>query len=955
MAQSIARNRSFAIEPLGFQNDAGQVGVEGRFYAQYAPGLPVALVPLVLIGQSLARPAEALARFYPYQIPNPSELGPRVAVSYFNAPIEAATAALLAVLVLRLGYPPRAALFTALAYAFATFAWGQARVVFADPLQGLLLLLGCLLLVEASPSRALLGGGALALAMLVKLTSALAVPVLLLLPDADGRPLWRRPAMAARVVGPAIAAVALHALYNVARYGSPLSTGYYSSGGGGLDFGGNPLVGLYGLIISAGRGVIWYAPPILAAVWAWRRFAQGRRHVALAIAALVVVWFVVHALWRDWHGGWSWGPRYLLPILPLLILPLAECWLHPRARRLTFGLIAVGAAIQLPGALVDFWVAGDLARRLYHQRCRTCNDPDFSAFHFFDPAVSDIGLQIGLLLNGRLDLAWITYGGTWLAPITLGLVVALACIGIGLLGPRSRQAAAGLFGLGGVLAAVAIVKLGWSAMEVVQPQEIMFGEGTIMAHAGRLLRGEPLYQPLDRPPDTIVAYTPLFHWVTAAIQALLGPGFGPGRVLSFAAVLVITGLAVYLAVRETGDRWAGTFAGLLFFTLGLPWIYPRWDLAGAEPVSVALEHLLSGSLRGMIPWISLYRVDGLGVALSLGAITLLHGGTTRRRVLLAAVLATLAFLTKQTLVAAGVAGVIWLWREDRSKAAIFAGTGLAITLVTGLALEISTGAFLANVVLSNVNPIRADALAASLGLLVRFQAGPLAIAGLYVVYRLRTGVKGGERLLLYFWIASLLPLVGLAKVGSNHNYWIETAAVTAVLATLGTWTYRRRYAEQGSARALVPILLIAANVTLVLPVVNGDRLPRSSQIWLERGYVEGFQRVVERVRNEPRAVLANPLDVLALAGRPILFEPYIFSILLEQGKWDAGPLVRRICGGEIGLVVLDQRLETDNPGYHGYPHWPAPVLRALRQTMTLEAIQSDRALYVPRLGAACRP
>ena len=465
MAQSIARNGSFAIEPLGFgASEAGQVGVDGRFYAQYAPGLPLLLAPLVLIGQSLAGPAEALTRFYPYQIPNPSELGPRVAASYFSVPIEAATAALLAVLVVRLGYPPRAALFTALTYAFATFAWGQSRVVFVEPLQGLLLLLGCLLLVEASPSRALLGGSALALAMLVKLTSALAMPVLLFLPDAGGRPLWRTPTMAARVVGPAMAAVALHALYNVARFGSPFSTGYYSSAGGGLDFAGNPLLGLYGLVISAGRGVIWYAPPILAALWAWRRFAQERRRVALTIAALVVTWLAVHATWRDWHGGWSWGPRYLLPILPLLILPLAECWLHPRARRAALWLTAVGAAIQLPGALVDFWVVGDLARRLYQQRCRTCSDPDFSAFHFFDPAVSDIGLQTGLLLSGRLDLAWITFRSTWLAPITLGLVVALACIGIGLLGPRSRQATAGLVGLGGMLATIAIVKLGWSVM-----------------------------------------------------------------------------------------------------------------------------------------------------------------------------------------------------------------------------------------------------------------------------------------------------------------------------------------------------------------------------------------------------------------------------------------------------------------------------------------------------------
>src|SRR5207248_5235666 len=88
--------------------------------------------------------------------------------------------------------------------------------------------------------------------------------------------------------------------------------------------------------------------------------------------------------------------------------------------------------------------------------------------------------------------------------------------------------------------------------------------------------------------------------------------------------------------------------------------------------------------------------------------------------------------------------------------------------------------------------------------------------------------------------------------------------------------------------------------------------------------------------------------VVVAAGRPILFEPYIFSILHREGRWDACPLVRRICGGEVGLLVLEQRLETGDTGLHGYTQWPVPVLAALRETMVLEAEQAARLLYVPR-------
>src|SRR5204862_2516389 len=70
-----------------------------------------------------------------------------------------------------------------------------------------------------------------------------------------------------------------------------------------------------------------------------------------------------------------------------------------------------------------------------------------------------------------------------------------------------------------------------------------------------------------------------------------------------------------------------------------------------------------------------------------------------------------------------------------------------------------------------------------------------------------------------------------------------------------------------------------------------------------------FAAVLDRVRAEPRGVLAEPLDIVALAGREILLEPYIFSLLNQEGKWEAAPVVRQICTGQIGLLVLDHPLE----------------------------------------------
>ena len=250
----------------------------------------------------------------------------------------------------------------------------------------------------------------------------------------------------------------------------------------------------------------------------------------------------------------------------------------------------------------------------------------------------------------------------------------------------------------------------WSAAAIAQPRELMYGEAILYDHAARLLRGEALYQPLDRPPFTIAIYTPLYYWAVAGLRAAAGPGFGPGRALSSAAALAAAALVGALTAQRRRRPGPGLFAALLFLALGA---------SGVEP----------------FPWSALYKEDLLGAALALGAVAVLTGGAGRRRLALAAALAALAFLTKQAYVAAGLAGTLWLWRRDRRGAAVFAGAGLGLALGVGVALQAATGAFLANAAAGNANPFSTTALLTNLTLLAQLQGGPLALAGLYLVRR----------------------------------------------------------------------------------------------------------------------------------------------------------------------------------------------------------------------------
>jgi hypothetical protein len=476
---------------------------------------------------------------------------------------------------------------------------------------------------------------------------------------------------------------------------------------------------------------------------------------------------------------------------------------------------------------------------------------------------------------------------------------------------------------GCVLLVLAIDRIARGIAAVLRPVEAMYGEAIIYDQAARLLRGEALYQTLDRSPFSVTAYTPLYYAIVAWLQALVGPGFGPGRILSFGAGLVATVLVGRLAARRLGSWPAGMFAGVLFLGLGFP---------------------------GDYPWFAFYKEDMLGAALSLGVLAVLDNGSDRRSAAVAGALAGLAFLTKQTFVAASIAGLWWLWSRNRPSAVVFAASILIVGVGPCLVVAMSDQAFLDNTIRANLNPFRTDILVANLMILGRYQGAALALAILPVLTGVRQMRSWLRDPLVVFWIISLVLLpFEMSKAGSNWNYWIEAAAATAVLATCGVWSLllQGRVPRVGRLLASLAVLAIVASPSW-LPAPAADLatvLDRT--LHPDERQATQFAAVRERVRAEPRGVLSEPLDIVTLSGREILFEPYVFSILNLQGKWDPAPVVRQICTGQIGLLVLDHPVEGSDWETQGYTHWPPAVLDALRATMQLERLQANLFLYVP--------
>lgn len=293
----------------------------------------------------------------------------------FPAVITAASGAVLFRVALLAGFSTPLALFAALVFALATPAAVYAKNFFPQPTETLFLLLTLWGLLAARrgaathapepsaapprrlrarwPSPLVLSGLAYGALLLVKVVAIAYLPVFGLFVfwlRRDGRGVARLVEWGA----PAFALALLFLPYNFAARGSPFAFGYAQGRDAIWGFSSPLLTGLHGLLLSPGKGFFYYAPALVLAVFGVRSLLARDRALALMLLGLCCGALLLHARWWAWHGDNAWGPRYLVPALPLATLLAAESLRGARPRRdartaAVAALVALSCGIQLLG------------------------------------------------------------------------------------------------------------------------------------------------------------------------------------------------------------------------------------------------------------------------------------------------------------------------------------------------------------------------------------------------------------------------------------------------------------------------------------------------------------------------------------------------------------------------------------------------------------------------------
>jgi hypothetical protein len=425
-AQSLVEDGDISIKPI--HNTAPGRGDE--YYSVFGMGQSVAAIPLYVAGREIDERASPDAREY-FSGDNLGDWGGTVPIffaSLFNQMIAPLVCVLLFMFLRKLGFSAALSFFTTLLFGLGTAMFSAAHEFFQHPLETLMLL-GAIYVLFANRERlsiwhALAAGALLAFGILTRANLALAaVPIALYLiiitlrppdldPDGEAEP---QPAMGRmgralrldridqRTVRcfvafalPSAAALAFMFWLNWWRFGEWQT---FNPPVANESFTLRQLPeGIFGNLLSPGRSIFLYSPPALLGLFGAREFYRRQPAEAVLFAAISALFVVFYSSYSVWHGGWAWGPRYLLPVIPLLMISSTYAFTSLRVVTVAVLLGALGLGVQVLGTVVnvsyvtfDYWI----------------HDGIWDDSFLFVPDISPVPTHLKELLHNRNVDLWL--------------------------------------------------------------------------------------------------------------------------------------------------------------------------------------------------------------------------------------------------------------------------------------------------------------------------------------------------------------------------------------------------------------------------------------------------------------------------------------------------------------------------------------------------------------------
>jgi hypothetical protein len=302
---------------FGLPDDVGEdshgnisINKDGKRFMVYNPGQTIIFIPIYYIA-NLVSTDEANAYYFS-----------AFCVSFLNYMVHALCAFILFKIALLLGAVKKQAYLVSIFFGLTSYSFVFAQSTYEHHFEMFFILLSVYFAQKKDTNHAgLLSGLMLSLGLVFRTTSILAVPAILLIQKNNNE---RLKVLVSLTIG-----VAFVMLYNYYRFGNPLETGYslawslaHSDKFDFWSFSGFPEA-FFGFLFSPGKGLIFFSTTIVIALFGIKTFWEKQQLIFYAILLISAAYLIIFSLNFAWHGSiWSYGPRYILPIIPFLYLPI---------------------------------------------------------------------------------------------------------------------------------------------------------------------------------------------------------------------------------------------------------------------------------------------------------------------------------------------------------------------------------------------------------------------------------------------------------------------------------------------------------------------------------------------------------------------------------------------------------------------------------------------------------
>lgn len=302
--RSFLRGRSYLdLNSVSPQSILAMPGKSGQLSSFYGIGTTIFFMPGYLTGRFVSvfvdeAHKEQVLRLFLYST-NSFALGLTALVIYKLCRLQNCTSAV--------------SLWASLTFSFCTFALPSAGTGFSETFTALFVISALYYSVKTPQSRKILylTGLLLGCAILMRASATIFLPIFLI-------SLWVRSTAGIRIrsimffsLGSSIPIVIFLAA-NYWKFGSPLDTGY-------PDLAYNTPIpeGLYGLFISSGKGLLWFAPISALAFVTMKKSFANAKDFSISAWMIIAANALFFSRFEIWSGDAAYGPRYMGIVLPL--------------------------------------------------------------------------------------------------------------------------------------------------------------------------------------------------------------------------------------------------------------------------------------------------------------------------------------------------------------------------------------------------------------------------------------------------------------------------------------------------------------------------------------------------------------------------------------------------------------------------------------------------------------